>query len=268
MQRQDWSEDTIKRFDSPEAFADWIAPSKFGDGRTEDWYPSDFAGGTFKRCLANLNNGDLTHLDRAQKLIDKMPTDIFSEERYILAPSVAGYIPNIPAAISGHPEAMFHRHTIESPNLTAPIRIFIETTVSAGLSHDELINRGVATIALVLALNKYRPVELFTASLGYMGGKVYGVIVRVESKPLDMARAVYMLADPGYARQLAFTAMHTISDRNNFESIPLSLDRRDICQCEDSDILIKGGHLIDKLMLTNPVAWVTKMVEEHTAQVE
>ena len=267
------SDDYAMRFDNPAAYAEWLQTIPYEMVKNcEGWQENDFSGGSFNSAVSKLINGDTTGLAQAEKIIDQMrDAHIFTQGQPIIVNSIIGYIPNVPAVLQGHPEDMLVRSHSENQVETTPLKVFIETTVSSSLSHKELINRGVACLALVMALGMQRPVELYACSFGdpAYNSRVYGAIVKLDSHPLDLGRAVFMLTNPAYCRRLMFVTVHQQADYRRHSSIPFCRDRRDICGCDDNDILIQGGHGGDELMLRDPITWVKAMLKKHgNVQVE
>ena len=256
---------TVVWFDGPENYAGYLKdiPARFHDN-----FSSSFAGGTFDQALNKLIHGDTHGLAKAQSIIDQMQDQqIFSLMSQSIVSDVVGFMPNVPNALMGAPKDMYNIAQVEDETLVSPIKVFVETTVSGGLTHDELINRGVAIIAFVLAMNMVRPVELYVASFGRTESSTEnGAIVRIPTSPIDLDRAVYMLAGVGYCRQLMFTTVCYQSNWPDSHGIPFARNCRDICKCEPHDVLIEGGHLNDKLMLRDPIAWVKQMIEKHNTR--
>jgi len=255
------------RFENPAAYAQWLETiPRDMVSACEGWQDNSFSGGDFNSAVSRLINGDTKGLEQAEKIIDKMrDAHVFTQGQPIIVSSIQGYVPNVPAVLMGHPEDMLVRSHSENQVETTPLKVFIETTVSASLSHAELINRGVACLALVMALGMQRPVELYACSFGdpAYNSRVYGAIVKLDSHPLDLGRAVYMLTNPAYCRRLMFATVHQQADYRRMSSIPFCRNRRDICGCDVNDILIEGGHGGDELMLRDPIAWVKKMLAKH-----
>lgn len=259
-------------FDAPEAYADYLSamPSEYKN--LYDEHGDSWLGGPWEQCLNNLMVGDTTNLVAAQSLVDKMRDEnLFSMGQPELVSGIVGFCPNVPNALMGAPYDMFNVVQSENESILSPIKIFVETTVSAGLTNSELVNRGVAVMAFALAMSMVRPIELYAASFGHIESKsceqVCGAIVRIPTSPLDLERATFMLTAPGYCRRLAFPAMNYQQGLCREQSIPFPRDRRDLCMCEPHDVLIQGGHLYDTLMLTNPVQWVKNMIAKHRGDV-
>src|SRR4029077_8682402 len=154
----------IKHFDSPEAYGDWIIdqweqnPDIDRSGDYNSW-----AGKQIKVAADILTKGSTEHLARAEQIISQLEIDdILTNAKPVLQSSVVGFIPNVPAVIAGRPDCMYNRGWIEEPNAVAPLSVYVETTVSAGVSDREIINRGIAVLAFVLAMESVRPVDLYT----------------------------------------------------------------------------------------------------------
>jgi hypothetical protein len=131
---QDIRPNTVIWFDGPEAYADYLYNIP---GQYKNIYDRRFSGGPFDLALSKLVNGDREGLDKAQAIIDKMSDQqIFSVGRPSIESGPVGFMPNVPNAIMGQPNDMFNIVQVEDETLTAPLRIFVETTVSAGLTQD------------------------------------------------------------------------------------------------------------------------------------
>lgn len=263
------------RFDSPEAYADFIAH----DVPRSTWNRQDnFCGERMDAALGYLRNGHTKYLDAAQRIMSQLgDAQVFTSSVPVLRADVAGIIPNVPGLLAGHPQGMFARHFEESPSLAAPMSLYVETTVSAAVSHDQLIKRGVAMMAFTLAMEAMRPVDLYTVSFCSHSSAPgeYGVVCKIASRPMDIGRAVYMLTDPSFNRRLAFTAWgHLSGTGDSHDSFPWITSGgpsdgdyvnkiREIIGLEPDDVFIKGGYITDKLMLSDPVQWVKNMIAQH-----
>lgn len=281
--------------DSPEEYADFLSnpvvKHSYQDGKNDDW-----AGLSYKPALEKLRFGDDSRAILAEKIFqDVIESDIVTIGRPEILPSLVGSIPNVPAVIAGMPNNMLVRATSDAYSASAPIRIFIDTGISAGVEVPQLIKRGVAALAFTLVMKKIRPIELYSL-IAYLpvpfsngmnsayNSKYTAAInlVRIETNPIDLARSTWMLTDPAYARRLAFpTSVYILNDIMKlppdaytsilwgFDSYPMSehyiAQIRDALDLKPQDIFIKGGALDDKLMLDNPVAWINKMVMENKA---
>lgn len=271
--------DIVKRFDSPEDYAAHL--ERNCKGYVHDYGGDDWQGYDWNKALRVLREGDLTNVAAAEKIIaDMHDANIFSSGIPLPVRSVVGYSPCVPAAITGHPRSMYTRNRSETLSLNSPISIYVETTVSAGVSHSELMSRGIAVLAFAMAMNITRPVSLYTASIGKPNSSSSGSVVRINTSPMDLGRAAYMLTNASYCRQLAFAAMKEAAPygrQSNYISWPWDMMPRDgvyqasmreMLGMEGDDVLIYGGHLFDDLMRTNPVQWVKDMLAKHSGNQE
>jgi hypothetical protein len=264
----------VERFDAPEELHDYLKDVHNIWRRNQDshW------GASWEQCCNNLLQGDTTNLDAAMAIIDKMQdAQLFSEGMPVYAPSVVGAFPNVPAFMMGHPMDMFSKQMSQTDALNTPLTIYIETTVSGGVSVKDLRSRGVAALAFALAMNNIRPVEIYTVSGGLpSGGKTSIVVTRIASAPMDIARAVFMLTDEAFARKITFAAMCNMSGVDTgyiswpWNGYPTYDDykakMRDALEMQPQDVLISGGHLNDKLMQSDPIQWVRNMIDLHSGK--
>lgn len=267
----------LKVFDAPEAYGAWLTEhAHILDSDSRDRSAS-FYGDPINQAVEKLYTGDLTNLKAAQDVIDKLElSHLFANDMPILAPAIAGYMPCVPAYLAGHPQAMYARDTIENPSVNSPLTVWIDTTVSGGLSDKQLTNRGIATLAFVLAMEQIRPVDLYCVSaVSYNSrNQCDGAVVRVASRPMDLGRAVYMLTSKSYARRMCFAASCIINKGNSgSQGWPCNVypegDKytdmmREFVGAEPDDVYLMGGIVYNDLMLTDPVAWVSQMVQKHS----
>ncbi len=265
-----------KTFDSPEEYADYL--DKAGPQYSSTEYSNSWAGCSREDAIKTLHVGDASLLHRAQAIIDKLDlAHIFSNDVPVLQPSIAGFIPNVPAAIAGQPEAMFRRGFVESPSILAPLTVYVDTTVSAGVSEKQLIERGIAVLAFVLAMETVRPVDLYCISLGTNPRnqeQITGSVTKIASRPMDISRAVWMLTSPGYSRRCRTECQYyqhkQKRDPGNWIFGIAPTDKsyeptiRKLLELQPDDVFMKGGHLFDSLMLNDPVEWVRQMIAKHS----
>jgi hypothetical protein len=146
-----------------------------------------------------------------------------------------------------------------------------------------LQKRGIAILALVLALAQSRPVTLEVA--GVLGGidcdrkkGEFIPITEINTKPLDLATACYVLTSSGFDRRIHhdLTRQYMLatydaewagawapgfSHDNPQAYFDTLADRLEYPR--DKTLVIGGAHLSDKL-LSNPVAWVQGQIDRFT----
>lgn len=276
--------------DSPEDYVDFLSDDtvKYSYGTHREKNSDSWSGLPYDQALEKLRLGDDSRAILAEKVMqDVMASDIITLGRPEIVPAIVGSIPNVPAVLAGMPETMLTRSKTDAYSASAPIRIFLDVGISAGVTVPQLIKRGVAALAFTMVMKQIRPIELY-ALINYLPGGCsgYGLnsndvaainIVRVETNPLDLGRSSWMLTDPAYARTLSFSTcaymtwdLHKMprGDRWGvhwgYNSYPASegyIEKvRKALDLQPQDIFIKGGALDDRLMLEKPVEWINRMI--------
>lgn len=240
----------------------------------ESAYPSneEWSGDALPVALGILANGGFDkHEARVNAIIDELRVDgLFSSGVPLPSRSYAGSRPNITAYLAGHPKQMFRRVHDEHTSINTPISIYIETTVSAGVSDYQIVNRGIALTAFVLAMQSIRPVEMYAVSsvLTHQDNLVT-MCTKVCSGTIDTGRVMYALTSNAYARRVGLAMLNQfigVHPRTSHQ-VPTTKENCEKVRAElglsHEDIYIPGGHLYDSKMLNEPVAWVREKVEEH-----
>src|ERR1044072_43451 len=176
--------------------ADRVPTTHRGDGGA--W----FGGKTFAESLDNVRRGDLSGVPVADQYLTAMESHVFVSRQFRVFDDVVGGVPNVPAYIAGIPQNM--RRRVRQPTSTAPLTVFVNLTSSAIISARDLYQRGAAILALVRLLPNVRAVELWGV-MG-MGASRTGnyVAVRLDTAPLDLARAAHVLTHTSVARGLGY----------------------------------------------------------------
>lgn len=233
---------------------------------------SDFNGHeSYQQARENLLKGKLSVVPRANALMDKLAGDAIELSATQWEQSVAGFIPCVPAFLSGSPESMYRPTEVKSDR--APVRVFASVCVSAGIEADDLEKRGVAILALCQKLTAIRPVELYVYA--DMGGTGWACIpcIKVETSPLDLATATYATSSAGFLRQLCFVWAEQRGwcgewawGRSPTDAVGQSKTRK-LLGLEENDLLIPGGYATDPL-ITKPVEWLNKQIAKYTDELE
>lgn len=181
-----------------------------------------FHGSTgWKDMLARCAAGYDALVPKARELMEKLEGSI-STSANALESSVAGAFPCTPAFVSGDPESMFEAVSYASD--VAPLSIFVDLSSSANIREDQFMTRGVAVLALTMALSAVRPITLNAiTSLGsskpteamQRENERYSIVVcRIETAPLDLTRAAFILTDVAVARRLFYGIGEAMHDFN------------------------------------------------------
>lgn len=194
---------------------------------------------------------------------------------------VAGAFPNVPAFLAGEPESMWRRDMIDAAlSEQAPMNIYLDVCCSGGITASQVEARGHAVIALVMALSERRPVELYLYSGMGNDDVAFIPVVKIETKPLDIAAASYAIASSGFMRNLCFTyadmKSRALYGRNwqghwawnlSPRSEPYRKQIQSALNITDSDLIIYGGHLQES-SIREPVKWVKEQLELHMPNLE
>ena len=220
------------------------------------------------QALDMCSTGDLSNVKRAQDIIDKVNASGIEFGRKQWERGMAGAFPMVPAFLAGEPESMMHMQ--ESDSEQTPIRLFVSTVSSGGVENRELQNRAAAILALVMLLTEVRPTELWI--YGELDAYAYAKnlslpMIRVNTAPLDLSVASYMLAHQGFTRGL----MHGYATRAmGFQgswAFGLGKDEKkrakvigSILGATESDIVL-GGVYINDAAAHRPLEWLQGQVD-------
>lgn len=272
------NEKIVKWHESPEEFHDYCKQPgvrKSHESGNPGHKTTDWGGVNYDGALKNLIYGDVDRAELAVKLFDQVvaaQTDTLG--RNLIMPAVVGTFPNVPAVIAGMPESMLVRQTTTQMASNAPIRIIVDLFASWQITAPQFIKRGVSTIAFAMVMNTIRPIDLYVAHTGgsmRLPGSSVAHIVKVDTKPLDLPRAVWMLSDPAFFRRLGFCSiMHelrpfqsaSIGDYTE-DCIPAARENREWLGLNKEDIFIERMYHGDILAVQDPMKWVNTMILQH-----
>lgn len=230
------------------------------------WYGGESAWDSVR--YAELGRLDL--VPKAEKLLSELDLAIATPEP-VWNPSPVGYYLDVGDYLADAPDCM---RTIEfEADERAPITILATTTSSAGISADTLQKRGTVILALVMALSRIRPVNLqqLTFTHGVEGGETI-ITSGINTAPLDLARACYVLTSAGFARRLTYGIAEKLNRFNGMwpnayrygQPRPYLEYLKRVLTPDPSKTLIIGAAELGDELLRNPVEWVTKQVNHFT----
>ena len=263
----------IIRYDSPSALrAAYIAKgasraTKFSSDAS--WYGHE----TEAETLHKAEIGDTTLVAKAETMLSSLETQIETPRRQ-WERSPAGPWCSVPDVLAGLPTPM--RRQVHRNDEMNPITIFVDTGSHANISADMLARRGTVVLALVLALTQARPVQLFQLHAGSGRDGETITTSEINTHPLDLATACYVLTSAGFTRRLVYQ----LAAKNNgydgrFASSFNSWDQTtyydrlkprlvsDVKSC-----LIIGKTLATDKLLTEPIAWLNEQVRRFTQDQE
>lgn len=194
----------VVTFSSPAEFGQYALETKLKNPEPFRGQAVNFLSAEQSAELAII--GDDSQVEAAQKMIDKYDIHI-DRTAFFDMPSVAGCYPCVPEALAGEPECMREPVLIESD--TAPITFVVDTTCSASISGESMTTRGIAILAVIMAVAAIRPLTLkiISCSYGYKNseGDAYSIIaIDIPTTPLDLASAGYAITNVALARHLMY----------------------------------------------------------------
>lgn len=184
-----------------------------------DWEDEGWAGDHGDVACEKLINGDSEYIAASDALMSKLEdltgqaTRTWNNE---LAP--AGGAVHIGNYIAGNPLTM--RRRIRAVSDAAPLTVVVDLSSSSFVTAETLIKRGSAILAFVRIISGARPVTLYAATNFFCdahrqsGRTSCAVVTRIETAPLDLARAAYMLNNPAMSRHLGFSIITALDCGN------------------------------------------------------
>lgn len=186
---------------------------------------------------------------------------------------VAGAVPNVPAFVAGLPLNM--RRKVKRVNEAAPIAVIVNTTLSGGISIEDMQARGSAILALVRALSSRRPVELWSGTGIHADVGALWQLYRIETAPLDLARAAFILSHPCATRGIQYGVGR--SPEYGFNGHwPYSsgqdkhIERAAFVRAlpHVSEVLYIPSAHVDEASIKDPINWITENVKAYCDDVE
>lgn len=123
----------------------------------------------------------------------------------IITRGPVGFVPNVPAYLSGDPNNMFSVRS-QSYKSTKVINLIINNTVSSEVDADDLAEYGVKILNIAQALESkgYR-MNIYASTLAsFKDSKNQGILlvkIKDSGKPLNLTKVAYPLANPSFLRR-------------------------------------------------------------------
>lgn len=205
--------------------------------------------------------GKNEYVEMSEKFLSEIEDQIPVSRGWRMLDDVVGGVPNVPAYLAGHPQHM--RRRVRAARDNAPLTIFMNLTSSMGIPAHLILKRGVVLMSLVRMLVEHRPVELWVGtSLDDMATAAW----RIDTTPLDLARAAYHVADVNMSRLFGYAMCETLTDCHlgggSFVMGPdVQGPLREVAGWHEV-MWIPRIHLYDE-MTTDPVAWLRRVMKQY-----
>lgn len=179
--------------------------AEFGKSKYSQWYHKDASdnwfGGSYQSFLDKAKRGDADEARKADKYVEQFANLAIEDYAYDLDYNTQVGVLDYHAAAAGNPACMFG----PSVDLTekSPVHIYIDTWTSCTVSTRAMEMRGVAVLALAMALTVFRPVMVkMTTGLRHSPTRLDMLqIVDVPTAPMDLSMAAWMLVNPTMFRR-------------------------------------------------------------------
>ena len=214
----------------------------------------------YATAIYQVLNGDLAGVEASEKLLSELETEQFVSPTWRNRLDVVGGTPCVPAFLAGHPMNMRRRERVASEQ--GPLAIIVSLTLSGGIDTETMRKRGATLLALVRLLSTARPVELWTAVC--LGAVDHGthVLTRLDTAPLDLARAAHMLTCPAVTRGLGYAMCHELKaggswphgDYGKYQRTARELYTGVIGTA--SEVLYVGAAHLNDPLVNKPVEWI------------
>jgi hypothetical protein len=199
---------TLCRFDGMGGLADYL--DAMPEGFRHD-HGAHFAGCDLPTAITRCRSGNPDLVAASDKMLDKLEALSPMTNAWETQRAIVGGVPSVPDFLSGNPLNMRLRRRVESQQ--APIAVLIDVTVSADIPFETILRRGAAILALVRALSAKRPVSLHVVAGLQEKSSNVAIAIRVDTAPLDLARAAWLLGAPEVLRQVFFNVLHSVSEQ-------------------------------------------------------
>jgi len=227
-----------------------------------------WAGGTFAQAQEWLREGDTRYVAQSEALMEKFEKLTLPTQGRTWHNEVAGFVPNVPAYLAGNPQSMRRRKRVESP--TAPITVFVDVFASSSFSQDKIVARGAAVLALVRILARFRAVTLWVCctSTAHDGTHICSA-VQINTTPIDLAHAGYMLCGPSFLRHIWTTTLRGMYPQ--VDNVP-PLRGATLTELatrafgEGTEILVVKGAIVSQSG-GDPTRWIEEKIREAAPEV-
>jgi hypothetical protein len=234
-------------------------PRHYSDGG--DWY-----GETNAEFKQRVVTGDERLVAESEAFLSQIEDQIPVSRGWRNVDDVVGAVPNVPAFLAGHPQHMRRREKRSKNN--APIAIYMDLTSSAGIGSKDVRKRGIVLLALARMLVEHRPVELWVGTSLSMRGGSATVAWKIDTAPLDLARASYHISSTAIARLFGYkTAQRQLGagggwPLNNYDRHCATAKQR-LMAAGFHDVLYIPPIMLRDELISNPVAWLKRVMSEY-----
>lgn len=230
-----------------------------------------WCGDTWSGAMDKAANGDLAAVDEANAIMDSIDHQIdTSGLRPVWGNSPVGAYPNVPAFLAGDPESMRARTMMQSPK--GPVTIWFSPVCSAAISVEDARRRGLAVLALVLALQRVRPVHVRIVTAYGKGDHT----VQIRTEPMVLAEAAHCLTATSFYRALSYEFAEKVHNwkggwapwykqaYGDEQAIIAEFRTRLNANADDLIVLpMDYTHGAHREMIDTPATWINRVLDQY-----
>lgn len=238
------------------------------------WTDNSWLGGTYEQFKHNVELGDESLVSASEQVLAEIEDQIPMSLGWRNFDDVVGAVPNVPAFLAGHPQCMRRRERVMKE--TAPLFIFMDLTSTCIVDAADVRKRGIVLLALVRRLVEHRPVELWVGAQQGNYNLSGTTAWRIETAPLDLARAAFHIASPSMSRAFGYQQnykMYNIPSCGPFPFYNIELHKRTGKQRLEAlfpgqEIMFIPPLAYNDPMVKDAVGWVRDVMKRYTKEDE
>lgn len=180
-----------------------------------NWY-----GSSYQAFLDATKRGDVAYVPRAEKLVDRFANLAIADYDVDMEYNTQIGVLDYHAALAGDPNCMFGPAMVETDR--SPVQIYLDCWTSCTISPKAMETRGIAVLALAMALSVFRPVRVkVVTGLQHSPTRTNMIqIIDVPTAPMDISYASWMLASPAFFRRGLLMRAWDIAESKKWCGIP------------------------------------------------
>lgn len=250
----------IHRFD----YHTWLAGITKNRGYRDDNPSRAWLGGvTIPEAYEMAKHGNDAAVIEAEKFIAKLPSIAMPDtQQFQTIRSPFGSRVNFSEWQQGTPTPC--RRRVRRASDLAPLRVVVGAFASAGVSADTLKKRAHAIIALLLLVQRSRPVDLYSLTesthTGNNGWRY--LLLQLDSRPMNLSQIGAVIGHPCFFRGPVIDWFQNTATASHVPCLHSTLDeQRERLGLSADDIVINKAALHDSL-LSNPLEWLTNELKK------